>query len=129
MTARARPDLAVADNIHEMSRAIGSLEEAVKTFKETWVQQDIQAAAARGVMYAKVDDLKSQQAVLASKVERQTAELAELKPAIERFEAQRQREEGARSLVKLIWIAVTAFATGLGYVGHELLINFWPPKH
>jgi hypothetical protein len=31
--------------------------------------------------------------------------------------------------MKLGWGAVVAFATGLGYIGHELLIYFWPPKH
>jgi hypothetical protein len=69
-----------------------------------------------------------QQQNLANKLEQQK-ELAEVRPAIKRFGAQRQREEGARSLIKLLLGGVVAFAAGLGYAAHELLIFFWPPKH
>jgi hypothetical protein len=29
----------------------------------------------------------------------------------------------------VLWLGVVAFATGLGYAGHELLGYFWPPRH
>src|ERR1700726_2929181 len=116
-------------NVHEMSRAIGSLESSVKTLTETWQRQDREATEGRRALHKKVDDLTSQQHALTATVEQQTRELAEIKPAIQRFEAQRLREQGQRSLVKVIWAAFVAFAAGLGYVGHELLQIFWPPKH
>jgi hypothetical protein len=56
-------------------------------------------------------------------------EIIEIKPAIKRFEAQRQHEEGARSLGKVLWIGFVAFASGLGYAAHEFIVWFWPPKH
>ncbi len=42
---------------------------------------------------------------------------------------ERRRREGANSMAKLLWTAIVAFATGLGYVAHELLVYLWPPKH
>lgn len=126
----------MADSIDEISRAIGSLESSVKNLTETWQRQDREATEGRRRLYEKVDELKAQQEELArqqqdltGKLTKQTEELSEIKPAIKRFETQRQREEGARSLIKLMWMGIVAFATGLGYVGHELLIYLWPPKH
>lgn len=112
-----------------MSRAIGSLESSVKTLTTTWAEQDREATEGRRILYGKVDELKGTQASLAATVATLTGEFAEIKPAIQRFERERQRREGARSLMALIWTSIVAFAAGLGYVGHELLIYFWPPRH
>lgn len=119
----------MTDNIHEMSRAIGSLESSVKTLTTTWAEQDREASEGRRILYGKVDELKSQQGTLTSRLAQLTDEFAEIKPAIRRFEIQRQRAEGASSLRKLIWTGIVTFAAGLGYVGHEFLIYLWPPRH
>lgn len=115
--------------IHDMSRAIGALQSTVKNLTDNWQQQDREATEGRRLLHAKVDGLTVQQAVLTGQVAQQTAELAEVKPAIKRFEADRQRREGANSMVKLIWVGLTAFVAGLGYVAHDLIMLFWPPKH
>lgn len=119
----------MTEGVHEMSRAIGGLEASVKSLTDTWQRQDRDATEGRRALHKKVDELKSQQTVLTQQVAQQAKELAEVAPAIARFEAQRQRVEGARSAVKVVWLGVVAFATGLGYAGHELLIYFWPPRH
>lgn len=119
----------MVDSIHEMSRLIGGLQAEVKNLNDTWQRQDREATEGRRRLHAKVDELTTQQGTLTSKVEQQTKELAEVQPAIKRFEIDRRRREGANSLLKLLWVGLVAFATGLGYVGHELLIYFWPPKH
>lgn len=119
----------MAESMHEASRAIGSLEAAVTILTETWARQDREANDGRRRLHDKIDALQSQQEALQKTVERQTAEIAELKPAIKRFEEQRHRHEGQKSMIKLIWMAVVAFAGGLGYLAHEFLIFFWPPKH
>lgn len=118
----------MTDSVHEMSRTIGSLEATVRNLTDTWQRQEREASEGRRRLHEKVGELKSQQEGLEATVKQQTEELAELKPAIKRFEAQRQRQEGARSLMKVGWAAIVAFATGLGYIGHELLVFFWPPK-
>lgn len=110
-------------------RSIASLEATVKHLTVTWQHQDGEATEGRRRLHAKIDDLKSSQDGLEATVRQQTAELAEIKPAIKRFEAQRQRQEGAASLFKLLWLGVVAFATGLGYAGHELLQYFFPRVH
>lgn len=119
----------MADGVHEMSRAVGSLEATVKTLTENWQRNDDEATEGRRRMHEKIDALRSQQESLQKTVEQQTTELAEIKPAIKRFEAQRQRQEIQKSMIKALWLGVVAFATGLGYLAHELLIFFWPPKH
>jgi len=72
----------MADTIHEMSRAIGSLESSAKTLTTTWAEQDREATEGRRLLHAKIDDLKSQQATLAAQVAQQTSKLAEVEPAI-----------------------------------------------
>jgi septal ring factor EnvC (AmiA/AmiB activator) len=116
------------DSMHEVSRVIGDLEATVRSFKETWATQDREATDGRRRLHDKIDSLKSQQEALASTVSQQTKKFAEIEPAIKRFEIQRRRQEGARSLAKLLWGGVVAFAAGLGYLAHEMLILFWPPK-
>jgi vacuolar-type H+-ATPase subunit I/STV1 len=118
----------VNEPVHEMSRAIGKLEAIVKALTDTWQRQDDEATEGRRVLHSKMDELSRQQAALSVKVEQQTKQLAEIEPAIKRFEEQRQRQEGAASLFKILWMGVVAFATGLGYAGHELLTYLWPPK-
>jgi uncharacterized small protein (DUF1192 family) len=117
------------DNIHEMSRAIGSLEASVEAFKETWVGQDREATEGRRILHGKIDEIKAIQGVTTQQVAQLTSEIAEIKPAIKRFEAQRQRSEGGRSMVKILWGGLLAFLAGLGYAAHDLLGFFWPPKH
>jgi uncharacterized protein YlxW (UPF0749 family) len=119
----------LTESERETIRTISSLETTVRHLTDTWKRQDSEATEGRRRLHEKVDELKSQQATLAATVKQQTTELAELKPAIKRFEADRQRREGANSLIKLMWAGLIAFAGGLGYVGHELAVYLWPPKH
>lgn len=119
----------MTESVHEMSRAIGKLEAIVKALTETWQRQDDEATEGRRVLHNKMDELRQQQAVLTTKLEQQTKQLSEIEPAIKRFEAQRQRQEGAASLFKVLWLGVVAFATGLGYAGHELLSYLFPRAH
>jgi chromosome segregation ATPase len=116
----------VTESERETSRAIGSLESTVQHLTETWQRQDSDATEGRRRLHQKIDELTAQQAALAATVRQQTAELAEIKPAIKRFEQQRQRQEGAASLFKVLWLGVVAFATGLGYAAHELLQYIFP---
>jgi hypothetical protein len=119
----------MTESVHEMSRALGKVEAVVSALTETWQRQDDEATEGRRILHAKMDQLSQQQAVLINKVEQQAEKLAEVEPAIKRFEAQRQRQEGAASLFKVLWLGVVAFATGLGYAGHELLTYLFPRAH
>jgi septal ring factor EnvC (AmiA/AmiB activator) len=116
----------MTESERETSRAIGSLESTVTHLTETWQKQDREATEGRRRMHQKIDELTSQQQALATTVKQQTDKIAEIEPAIKRFEAERQRREGANSLIKLAWGALAAFAYGLGYAGHEILQYFFP---
>lgn len=113
----------------DVQRTIGSLEQAVKTLTEQWSKQDSEAAEGRRRLYEKVEELKGQQSRLATQVERLTEKYGEIAPAVKQFETTRQRAEGAKSLGKLLWFALIAFASGLGYACNALLQYFWPPRH
>lgn len=115
--------------IHQVSSELGALKKAVEMMTSTWREQEKAATDGRRVLHEKFEELKTEMTETKGRVGQMTEEMAEIKPAIKRFEAQRQREEGASSAVKVIWGAVVVFATGLGYAAHELLIFFWPPKH
>lgn len=117
------------DNDRETIKSIASLESTVKHLTDTWSTQDREATEGRRQLHRKVDALVERQGSLEATVRQQTSELAEIKPAIKRFEADRQRQEGMASLFKVMWMGVVAFATGLGYAGHELLRYFFPPPH
>jgi uncharacterized membrane protein len=116
----------VTESERDTIRSIASLEATVKHLTETWQIQDREATEGRRRLHDKIDELKSQQGDLENTVKKQTEEISEIKPAIKRFEQQRQRQEGAASLFKVLWLGVVAFATGLGYAGHELLQYFFP---
>lgn len=115
--------------IHQVSAELGALKKAVEMMTATWRDQERAATDGRRALHQKFDKLKEEMTETKDRVGQMTNEMAEIKPAIKRFEAQRQRAEGASSAIKVIWAAIVVFATGLGYVGHELLIYFWPPKH
>jgi chromosome segregation ATPase len=116
----------VTESERDTIRSIASMEATVKHLTDTWQRQDQEATEGRRRLHEKIDELKSQQQTLEETVKQQTKELAEIKPAIKRFEEQRQRHEGAASLFKVMWLGVVAFATGLGYAGHELLQWIFP---
>lgn len=119
----------MTESERETSRAIGALESTVRYLTDTWQSQEREATEGRRRLHQKIDELTSQQQALEATVRQQTKQLAEIEPAIKRFEAQRQRQEGAASLFKVLWLGVVAFATGLGYAGHELLQYFFPRGH
>lgn len=110
-------------------KSISAMETTVRHLTETWQRQETEATEGRRRLHAKIDDLKSSQEDLENTVRQQTSEISEIKPAIKRFEEQRQRQEGAASMFKVLWMGVVAFATGLGYAGHELLQYFFPRGH
>lgn len=113
----------------DSDRAIGALENAVKNLTDQWARQDREATEGRRRLYEKVEALKEEQNKVARQVERLTERYGEIGPAVQRFETARQRAEGARSLGKVLWLGLTAFAAGLGYAMNELLQYFWPPRH
>jgi uncharacterized membrane protein len=115
--------------IHQVSAELGRLKNAVEMMTDTWRAQERAATDGRRALHDKFDELKTEMTETRGRVGQMSNELAEIKPAIKRFEAQRQRQEGASSAMKVIWGAVVVFATGLGYAGHELMMYFWPPKH
>jgi hypothetical protein len=116
-------------NDKDVSHALGMMQGTVQAMSEQWREQERTATAGRRAVHDKLEELGKAQGVTSTKLGHLTDEFAEIKPAVKRFEAQRQRSEGGRSMVKLLWGGLLAFLAGLGYAAHDLLGFFWPPKH
>lgn len=95
-----------------VSHAVGSLEASVKGLQ--------QAVESQGRIFGeKLEEGAAEFAALRHEVKTIQVELAEIVPAVKRFERARQQEEGKRSLLIAWRAAVVTFAVGLGYA-----INF-----
>lgn len=94
-----------------VSRAIGSLEASVVNLQ--------QAVESQGRVFGeKLEEGANEFAALRSEVKTIKTELGEIVPAVKRFERARQRSEGKRSLLILMYGGIVAFATGLGYAAN-----------
>lgn len=116
-------------NDRDVVQALGVLQGTVQAMSEQWREQERTATVGRRAVHDKLEELGKVQGVTAIRLGHLTDEFAEIKPAVKRFEAQRQRTEGGRSMVKILWGGLLMFLAGLGYAAHDLLGFFWPPKH
>lgn len=121
-------------DIDAYSRALGSLESSVKAVTDTvasmtraWAEQERNASDGRRVIHKKLDEVKNDLALLTGRVNTMGERLAEISPAIDEFQNQRQRQIGARSLGKYLWSAMLAAAGAFGWLIHEWL-NMGVPK-
>ena len=100
--------------VHEMSRAIGSLEASVRSLNERWEERERSAAEGRRVLHAKFDALRDNVSDLASEVSGVTEKLASIEPEIKTFEEARLQAIGAQKLGKWIWWVLLGVAGAAG---------------
>src|SRR6266700_3233224 len=107
--------------IHEMSRAVGSLQsdvrglkESVETLNRTWGDRERGASKQRGVIHEKLEEVRDDVTRLAAEVLNLAKDVAIIKPAIEVFRSARERQLGAQRMGKLIWLAFIGIAGAVG---------------
>lgn len=107
--------------VHEMSRAIGSLEASVIELNRKWDERERSASEGRRVLHAKFDSLKDEVTEMATKVVGVETALASIEPEIKTFQEARMQAIGAQKLGKWIWWVLMGIAGAAGGVLHWLL--------
>src|SRR6266516_4137119 len=107
--------------IHEMSRAVGSLQADVRGMKEAldnlnrvWGERERYATEVRATIHGKLEEVRVDVVRLAAEVENLATDVAVIKPAIEVFRSARERQLGAQRMGKLIWLAFIGIAGAVG---------------
>jgi outer membrane murein-binding lipoprotein Lpp len=107
--------------IHEVSRAVGSLQSDIKsmassieTLNRTWSVRERDASSQRRAVHDKLDETRNDVTKLTACVERLASEVADLKPAVAEFKAARQRQVGAQRMGKMVWVAFLGIAGAIG---------------
>ncbi|MBN8987406.1 MAG: hypothetical protein J0H42_04120 [Rhizobiales bacterium] len=80
-------DSDVQGALREMAGQIGSLTSTVRSLETNWRNQDEKASNGRAVLHAKIDGLRDDFHEYRSKLENVIAEVAELKPTVEKAKA------------------------------------------
>lgn len=114
--------------IHQVSADIGGLKKSVEILTSTWQQQEQAATEGRRTLHTKFDDVRNEVTKLAGRVDQMSADMAEIKPAIDTFKSARERQLGAQWMGKLIWVAFIGIAGAIGGLIVEFL-HFRPSGH
>jgi uncharacterized protein YoxC len=107
--------------VHDFSRALGSLEASVTNLTRTCAQQEQTASDGRRALHLKMDDIKEDLSKLTSRVDGMAKEMSEVSPAVEEFKQQRERAIGALNFGKWMWGAMIAAAGLAGWTIRDWL--------
>ena len=120
--------------IHQVSAEVGGLKADVKNLQRSieamtnmWRQQETAASDGRRLLHDKVEAVRTEVVDLKRDVQGVTEQFSEIRPAIDEFKNQRQRQIGAKSLGRYLWTAMLGAAGGFGWLVHEWL-NMGAPK-
>ena len=111
----------VQQQLNEMNRSVGALQQVVTHMTDTWRSQEQVATEGRRLMHSKMDMLKEGVAGLTGRVDNMAGELSALKPAVQEFKDEKLRDEGAKRLGKYLWGGMLTAAGFGGWGIHELL--------
>lgn len=109
------------EDIHEFSRALGSLEASVSNLTQTWAEQERNATQGRRALHEKMDGVKDDVSELSSRMDKVDAALGEIAPAVAEFKAARERAIGAMKFGRWMWTAMLAAAGSAGWAINEWL--------
>lgn len=120
--------------INQVSAEIGgvkadvkNLQRAIETMTNMWHQQENAASTGRRLLHDKVEAVRTELMDLKRDVLGVTEQFSEIRPAIDEFQNQRQRQIGAKNVGRYLWSAMLAAAGGMGWIIHEWL-NMGSPK-
>lgn len=108
-------------DIHEFSRALGSLEASVTNLTKTWSEQERNASEGRRALHQKMDGIKDDVFQLGSRVDKMSEDISEITPAVNEFKDARQQAIGARKFGRWIWGAMLTAAGFMGWAINEWL--------
>ena len=107
--------------LHEMSRVVGGLQNAVETMTKMWARQDAAATQGRRVLHDKLEALGKEMIILARRVDSMAVQINLIEPSVKVFNDDRLREEGSKRLGKMLVGAISVAAGGIGWGVHEFI--------
>jgi hypothetical protein len=109
----------VQNQLNILTMTVGELRNAVENLTSNWVRQDQAATDGRKVIHDKIDEVRDNVIDLTHRVEGVEKEVKIIQPSIKIFNDEKLRDEGARSLGKLLWAAILTGAGLIGWGLHE----------
>lgn len=107
--------------LHEMSRVVGGLQNAVETMTKLWAAQEAAAVQGRRVLHAKFEAMGKEMVILARRVDSMAVQINLIEPSVKVFNDERLREEGSKRLGKALIGALGIVAGGVGWGVHEFV--------
>jgi hypothetical protein len=118
-----------SERLYDIVSRLAALEGTLRTFMETWRDQDTAAGLARRVVHERLELQGLQIDRVAKDVLNVQQDVAELKndiedtitPTINAVKAKEQRSIGARSILAMLWTGVTAVLATFAYMAERLV--------
>ena len=118
--------------IYDILSRLGEIEGTLRTFMQTWRDQDTAAGLGRRVVQEKLELQSHQIARLAIDVQNVQQDVAELRnevedkvmPAVDTIEAERHRKTGAKSVWAIIGAAIVMGMSAMAYIVDKVLAIF-----
>ena len=113
---------------HQLTLIVGGLKSSVDHMSQQWHRQEESASAGRKALHEKFEHFREEVGIqisgLSLRVDRAVdtlKNLEKLEPAVKKYEAEKEREEGAKKLGAKLVTALTAVAGVIGWGLHELV--------
>jgi hypothetical protein len=118
-----------SERLYDIVSRLSALEATLRTFMETWRDQDTAAGLARRVVHERLELQGLQIDRVAKDVLNVQQDVAELKnevedkvmPTVNAVEAKNQRSIGARSILAMLWTGITAVLATFVYMAERIV--------
>lgn len=118
--------------VHQISMKLGQLSQAVEFMTDMWKRQEESASSGRKALHDKFEHFRDEVGIqisgLSLRVDRLVngmedieKTMSKVEPAVKKYEAEKEREEGARKLGAKLVAGLTAAAGAIGWGLHELV--------
>ena len=111
--------------LHEMSRVVGGLQNAVETMTTMWATQDAAATQGRRVLHDKLEAIREEMmakvSTLTYRVDSMGVQINLIEPSVKAFNDETLRQEGAKRLGKWVIGGMTTVAGMVGWGVHEFV--------
>lgn len=108
------------ENIHELSRIIGGLQNAVQNLTSQWAMQDHRANDSRTQLHGEVGELKDRVMQMAAEVENLAVDVRDMQPAVRDWISTKAQGMGAAAATSkighILWMAAGGVLAFLGWL-------------
>jgi hypothetical protein len=105
----------------KMSGEIGGLKSTVESISSQWARQETAASDGRARLHQKVEEVKQSVTKLDNRVDNLSTKVAAIEPAMQAFQKEELRQEGAKRLGAKLWGLMLLAAGAAGWAIHEAI--------